>query len=355
MIKRIKSLNSSIKNLWERLDLKPLLPYIIAVLSGVTTFFIYSFLNRDIVRVQSVSVRPKEIVLNFDRKAADKLSNLISDEVFSLSSSEIDLTTINKDYLLEVIDKLKRKSEKASDEIQKFNAAKSNIIDLKKDSFSKIDLEKLDILDILDIGIDNNNNFVFNNFFNHQLSEQELIGKIKEKVNNILKTKQEIDDVLKVIFQKIKIAVEDDKSQFEIEIIAFNEGNQQTVVRNKGSLTLGATQMNLKKSSSLKITNKFSGFSSTIYARGKNETSNYLIIEPKAFIVLNLEIDPFNNKSRDIEVIKREYLSGNSQVELTLFDIKNNPIKPFKFVFQNDIEYDPNDELLKDLKLYSNK
>lgn len=172
---------------------------------------------------------------------------------------------------------------------------------------------------------------------------------ITKPIESLTTYKEKVDDVIKQLVQRAKKALDESKDKFQIEVIAFNEGNTQTVIRYKGVLELGSNQLNFKKADNQKKEDYYTKLSNAMSGKTNRggASSNYLIIEPKSFIVLNIEIDNFNNKNRDIEVVKREYLSGQSSVSLTLFDIQNKPLKPFIFKLQNDLEYDPNDILNK--------
>jgi hypothetical protein len=218
---------------------------------------------------------------------------------------------------------------------------------IQKDSLSQ---EELEALQIPYRSIFDEDEIDINSSKTQRFYKPTIISKyISKPIDKITKLKSKVDDVIKQIAQKAKKALEENKDKFQIEVIAFNEGNTQTVIRYKGLIELGSTQLNLKKSGNQRIEDYYTKLSNAMAGKASQGSlsSNYLIIEPKSFIVLNIEIDNFNNKNRDVEVIKREYLSGQSSVLLTLFDIKNNPIRPFSFKLQNDVEYDPNEELNK--------
>ena len=329
-------------------------PMKVLITTALTIFLTYSittYLNRDIVKLQSVSVRPKEISLTVDRQLATKLSNLLNQSYFDRAqNAKLDLTTIDKDYIVESIKFLASKSGSISDKITEQTKIKSQINDIHNDSLSKEELSNINKLNNSFYDDDEDITYVGNSVNRkRKILKQQIIENVNRSIEKLTQEKNDIDGVVKSLAQKSKKALDENKDKFQIEIIAFNEGNQQTVIRHKGSLLLGQTQINLKKASTQKIEDYFSKLSKAQAGKYHQDgsSSNYLIIEPKSFIVMNLEIDKFNNKNRDIEVIKREYLSGQSKVELTLFDIKNNPIKPYSFLLQNDIEFDPNDELFK--------
>ncbi|MFH6988884.1 hypothetical protein ACHRVW_14170 [Flavobacterium collinsii] len=330
-------------------SIKTFTPYFIAVLTGVTTYFLYSYFNREIIRIQSISVRPKEIVLTIDRTLQNKLSKFTSESsIERIQNGATDLTSINKEYVIESLKSLQKKSSDLDDRIKQLSQLKSQVNEIKTDSISNEEIEKINSSE--DIDFDDEILFPGSaRYLKRKKAKQLVIDETNKTIDKVTKTKTDIDLIIKTLAIKSKKALDDNKDKFQIEIIVFNEGNQQTVVRNKGSLLLGQTQINLKRASFLKIEDYYSKLSKAISGKYHQDgsSSNYIIIEPKSFIVLNLEIDIFNNKNRDIEVIKREYLSGQSSVELTLYDIKNNPIKPYTCLLQNDIEFDPNDELLK--------
>jgi hypothetical protein len=336
-------------------NLKAFIPYFIAVLTGITTFFLFAHFNREIIRVQSISVRPKEIVLTIDRTLQNKLSKLTSESsIERIQNAATDLTSINKDYIIESLKGLQKKSSDFDDRIKQLNKIKSQVNEMKTDSVSTEEIERLNSSEDIYYDYDEEISYSDRYYKKKKKARQLIVDETNKAIEKLTKIKTDIDLLIKTLALKSKKALDDNKDKFQIEIIVFNEGNQQTVVRNKGNLLLGQTQINLKRASFLKIEDYYSKLSKAVSGKYHQDgsSSNYIIIEPKSFIVLNLEIDVFNNKNRDIEVIKREYLSGQSSVELTLYDIKNKPIEPYTFLLQNDIEFDPNDELLKYITPY---
>lgn len=342
------------KSLEYKASIKALLPYFIGVLSGITTYFFYAYFNRDIVTIQSALVRQKDLTLALERPLSNKLGELLNGGYsgFRENSNE-DLTSLDKVYILEVLKVLTANSANKTDIIDELTKAKNLLMD---DSTAKKDSLSVDAIDKL---IDDNRfrelfslNRVIVNLVNKKtknISREMVKSEIIKRIDVNSKSRSEIDEMIKSIAQKTKRALELNNDKFQIEIIAFNDGNQQTVIRNKGSLVLGQTQLNLKKVTYQKNEDDMTKLSKIIAGKYNQDgtANNYLIVQPKSFIVMNLEMDAFNNKDRDIRVIQREYLSGQSNVELTLYDIKNQPIKPFVFLLQNDIEFEPNDELRK--------
>lgn len=342
----IRNFFTKIKNIILKGNLKPLLPYFIAVLSGITTYFLYSYFNRDIVTVQSAVIRPKEIVLKIDRQLANRINKALSVRNFFNFDDGIDRTIMDKNSVFDILKILKKNSEDLSDELINKRNAINILNETIGDSISTDQMNKIkELIKYKEDYVEEN--FLLNNFGKEiKLNKNNLISAINNNIEKDKTNKQEIDDIIKLLSAKTKKNIEENKDKFQIEIIAYNEGNQQTVIRHKGILLLGTTTVNLKKVSKIE-TEKFSK-STTDKLQGNESSSNYLIVQPKSYALLNLEIeDDFNNNDRDIQVMKRAYLLGQSTVELKLFNIMNKEIKPFYFRLQSDLEYNPNDELLK--------
>jgi len=349
MKRLLKKWSAYFKQLDWKSSSRQLLPYAITIITGVLTFFMYAYFNRDKVNIESVLVRPKELLTNIDLTLASKLSTQLNDRYIERTeNSTYDLTNLDKNFLLLT---LKRLYDKSSGYQQKLTEYKDKLIklnEISEDSLTQDEFEKL--------GINIYSSFEEDDVISTTGKKEIKIPKKDIRTKYFLKPiettanlKLKVDDVIKQLIQKTKKALEENIDKFQIEVIAFNEGNTQTVIRHKGTLELGSTQLNLKKSDNQKIEDYYTKLSNAMSGKSSavGSSSNYIIIEPRSFIVLNIEIDNFNNKNRDIDVIKREYVSGQSLVKITLFDIKNNPLKPFKFKLQNDVENDPNEELNK--------
>lgn len=338
-----------LKKNWQT-TFKQIVAIIVTIITGIITFFIYSYFNRDKVNIESALVKTKDLQILIDLTLASKLNDELNSNSYAVDRSEssiYDLTIIDKDYLLLILKKLNDKSI----------LLKKRINDLENDKNKLNELGNLITIDDIDKLNLTNYNSVIREFYDEPkkdtLKKADIIATyITVPVKRTKELKNNVDAVIKQLTQKTSIALEKSKERFEIEVIAFNEGNTQTVIRYKGLLELGSTQLNLKRADNPKREDYYTKISNAMLGkRGRTEgISNYIIIEPRSFIVLNLEIDNFNNKERDISVIKREYISGQSSVSLTLFDIKNNPIKPFTYKLQNDIDSDPNEILEKFIK-----
>lgn len=179
----------------------------------------------------------------------------------------------------------------------------------------------------------------------------------KEEIQKVIdKNNVELNENNTLIEELVKIAnrsIQKNKGDFQLEIVLFNSGNTQGVVRYKGQLILNKVILNLSKKLALKknidkdmkyLGDAFKG------EREEEFLQNFVIIEPKSFSGLTLIIEQFNNRQRDIETIQREYISGYRQVLLLLFDIENNKLKESAFQLINDIEMDESESLMKYLE-----
>jgi len=319
MKRLLKKWSAYFKQLDWKSSSRQLLPYAITIITGVLTFFMYAYFNRDKVNIESVLVRPKELLTNIDLTLASKLSTQLNDRYIERTeNSTYDLTNLDKNFLLLT---LKRLYDKSSGYQQKLTEYKDKLIklnEISEDSLTQDEFEKL--------GINIYSSFEEDDVISTTGKKEIKIPKKDIRTKYFLKPiettanlKLKVDDVIKQLIQKTKKALEENIDKFQIEVIAFNEGNTQTVIRHKGTLELGSTQLNLKKSDNQKIEDYYTKLSNAMSGKSSavGSSSNYIIIEPRSFIVLNIEIDNFNNKNRDIDVIKREYVKMMLKMTLT--------------------------------------
>lgn len=302
--------------------LKTFLPFILGILSSLAFYFISDFLNREIITVQSVFVRPKEVIIQIDKGFEDKIRNLVES------------TLENDDYYY---------NEEPSDRKTITNAEAIKLLESWEKS--------------LQLAKENYEEAVKNEKSSNEINSDEVptdskLTDFEDDFDYKKYAKERVDlynEAISSLSAKIKNTLEDNNDDFQIEVVIFNEGNQQTVIRNKGKLILGDISVDLKNVSIIKTSemNNTNTSGNNSHSSSAYE-SNYVIIEPKSFIVLNLELDGFNNNNRDYARIQKEYKRESStNTMLLLYDIKNKPIKSFEFKLQNDIEYDPNMELRK--------
>lgn len=144
----VKKWISKLKEIKSTILIKKSIPVLMTIGTGIVTFFIYSYFNREKVNVESVLVRTKDLQLVIDLTLAEKLNKQSRDNSFSdgNENSIYDLTNLDKDYLLFTLKKLndksndfKRRLEEYSDKTNKLNA-------LTIDSLSQEDIEKLQLL-----------------------------------------------------------------------------------------------------------------------------------------------------------------------------------------------------------------
>ncbi len=120
------------------------------------------------------------------------------------------------------------------------------------------------------------------------------------------------------------------ENQFQVEIIIFNSGKTQSVVKHKGQLIFGNEIINLKKKE--RRPNR--------YLKVEEDTlfDRFLVVQEKSFNGMTLVVDEYNNRQRMIDLGMREFVAGQRMAKLSFFDIRNKPIFSKDFLFRCEIE-----------------
>jgi hypothetical protein len=316
----------------EVLTSKILLPIVIAIIAGVITYFAKEYFDKEKIEIVDVSIRAKKIQINLSKELTDLRTKV--DRDFFYEGDVANGNSLNFNEIKRLLSNLKRRKVLNSSKIATYNnllkqlpTMSSQQLQLKYSAYSEESADKKTDADL-----------------RKRLGDQ-LESYISEL--NIIDTT--MNTFIKKFIPRVKECLNDNKTNFLVEIVVQNSGNKQGILKYKATLRLESTVINLKK---------YNDFSEELR---KNESvnsgellSNYMTIEARAFNGLSLEVDDYFNKPGDIIAVKKEFNIGQRKALISIYTVDEDQPLATKYAdFKDDLSRNENESLTKMLDEFS--
>lgn len=294
---------------------KIIIGVIVAIASSILIYFIHEYLNREILTIESITIRPRDILLRLPKDIDDFFKKMASKKIFYISLNENILT---EKFARSLLERLHREKQNTDTKLERMRKDNSFITAQLKNPEASISSEFYRLVtdyETRDMPI-----------------SQDSLKQIARIVEDRIKKKEEAKILMEKAIHKLVAFFLSTfpENQFQVEIIIFNSGKTQSVVKHKGQLIFGNEIINLKKKE--RRPNR--------YLKVEEDTlfDRFLVVQEKSFNGMTLVVDEYNNRQRMIDLGMREFVAGQRMAKLSFFDIRNKPIFSKDFLFRCEIE-----------------
>jgi len=313
-----------------------------AVFTAVTGYYIYDYLGRENVSIANIEVKQLSFSIEVNRKLKQRIEEYKNERSFVIGFGEIDnYKFMSEQQIKRLLDDLNKDIIKNNDKLSKYNSDYAEVSGIEKLSS---ELQKQKEQKLKKEYLDESKTVKDSDL------RKELLISINEKIKKYSKKKSEHNQLTKDVVTMIYKSIQENTDKFQIEVVLFNSGDKQAVVRYKGQLAIDGTVVNLKR--------KRNSTSTFVDNQNNQEEflSNFVIIESKSFNGMTLIVDEYNNRKRDIEYAQREYKAGQKTAVLSIYNIKDQKFQKEKFFFRNALIEEEKESirnyLMKDFKKY---
>jgi hypothetical protein len=308
-----------------------------ALFTAMIGFFVYDYFGRENVGIANIEVKQLSFNIQIPKKLGDEMDSLQSERFGGGDSSNNKNKILNQDALVFFLNKQAKRKQRLETSLAKYNSDYLKISNLKNEAAegnekSTTPIEKNEIkiigqryrVDLVEKEFDTNK-------FN-------ILSAINDRIEPLNTDLDKIDNVLRKLVKETSEQVKENRSKYQIEVVLFNSGGMQAVVRYKGQLNIEGTVINLmRKKDFSNIPEEIKLYASAVSGKSPQEDflSNFVIIESKSFNGMTLVVDEYNNRKRDIQFSEREYISGQKKAKLSVYDINDNKYQEKEFSFRN--------------------
>lgn len=318
------------------------------ILTALVGFYVYDTLGREIIEIANIEVRQVPINIEIQKNQLSK-ELTIKLENYTVSKTK-DSTNKPKTIFSEIdykilLDKIhsKLKRIKGALELRQSDLDEINKIDPSKiDTFVKVRTllrryTKSRTLDLNRIDPSKQED-------EFKKSKDSAVKVVKETIERGKVDVEDYTSLVENLVQQAYKQLAQNESNYQIEVVLFNSGGKQAVVRYKGHLRMqdDTIKVNLKKPTD-DNQKTFQG-----ELDGEAFLRDFVIINSKSFNGMTLVVDKFNNRQRDIKFSQREYAAGQQEAELYIYDINNKVTRKKKFNFRN-VLYEEEKESFKSI------
>ncbi|MEE1675830.1 hypothetical protein SNR37_001157 [Agarivorans aestuarii] len=328
------------KSTKSKIPFKLLSSIVATIFTAVAGYYVYAILDKEIVEIANIEVKQLAFNIEIPKKLREKMNELDDREIYIDGEREDRFRNVSEQSFKDFLRKMDKKIEKNDERLSRYN---SDFAEASKiDDF--VDQDNITVLKRLarKVRVDFDESDL-------EGTKSRIISDISELIEPLNNTLTDIRGVVKELADLAYEQAVENESKYQIEVVLFNSGGKQAVVRYKGQLIIDDTVVNLKR---IYIHNKLSErdllIASAISGKQPSESflEDFVIIESKSFNGMTLIVDEYNNRQRDIEFSEREYRAGQKKGSLFIYNINDKKTKNKLFDFRNAL-YEEDKESLK--------
>lgn len=324
-------------------------------LTAIIGFFVYDYFGGEDVGIANIEVQQLSFYIEIPKKLSEEMESL-GGERYDRNSSNNNKNKkkiLNQDSLIQFLSIQTKRKKRFESSLAKYNsdyAKSSNInIFINESVKNTSPTESISLpLKTTELEIISEKYDVFFNSDEFESNKKVLLQAINKRIESLNKDLDEINNVLKKVVKEAYDQVKENRTKYQIEIVLFNSGGMQAVVRYKGQLDIEGTKINLiRKKDFSNLPDDIKLLVSALNDSKTQESflSEFVLIESKSFNGMTLIVDEFNNRKRDIQFSEREYISGQKMAKLSVYNINDKKYQEQEFNFRNALYEEEKEQL----------